>query len=194
MNEELIEFFDRNAEPWDGYLKPVDYAVGAAVLERADVGPAHRVLDVACGTGVLEPLLLARGVTEITAVDISSGMAAVFTRKFPKVKFVLGDYHEPLFPEGSFDRVLIYNAFPHFRDPARVVANAASQLAPGGMLVIAHSMNREQLDWKHKKIGGIMGNHMLISDAVIREYLRGASFTGVKIEDNAYFYLAAEKR
>ncbi|HNW43610.1 MAG TPA: class I SAM-dependent methyltransferase [Elusimicrobiales bacterium] len=191
---ELVEFFDRNSEAWDGYLKPRDYEVAAAVLERTAVGPNDKVLDVACGTGVLEALLLARGAADITAMDISPGMEAVFRRKFPKVKFVLGDYHDAgLFAPSAFSRVLIYNAFPHFRDPGAITQNAAAQLAPGGRLVIAHSMTRAQLDWKHAEVGGIVGNHMLVSDEKIMELLLGAGFTDVLIEDDAYFFVSAKR-
>ncbi len=192
MSKELIEFFDRNAEPWDGYLKPADYSVGAAVLERAGVNAGHRVLDVACGTGVLTPLLLARGVTGITAVDISPGMGAVFGRKFPKLKFVLGDYHEPLFGPASFDRIIIYNAFPHFGAPERIIANAAAQLVPGGRLVIAHSMTRQALDLKHKEVGGVVGSHLLLSDEALLALLVANKLACSALEDADHFYLCAE--
>ena len=44
------------------------------ILDNACVGAGSRVLDVACGTGVLTPDYLARDVASVTAVDISPEM------------------------------------------------------------------------------------------------------------------------
>ena len=193
--EELIRFFDRNAETWDEHLRPRDHDVGRAVLGRIGAGPGDTVLDAACGTGVLAPLLAERGVKDITAVDISPGMEKVFRRKHPAIKFITADYHDPaLFAAGSFSLIILYNAFPHFRDPAAIIRNAWTQLAAGGRLLIAHSMNRTELDLKHKEVGGIVGNHMLVCDAELRQMLEAAGFSSVVIEDADYFYLSAVKK
>lgn len=192
--DELVSFFNERAENWDDCLRPHDHEVGRAVLARLDVGPADRVLDVACGTGVLQAPLRERGVSDITAVDVSPGMAEVFKRKFPEVKCVTADYHKfGLFPDGMFTKVMIYNAFPHFSEPAAVVANAARQLRPGGRLLIAHSLNRSALALKHKEAGGVVGEHALPADWDIAAMLFSAGFRWVVIEDKEYFFVSAGK-
>ena len=62
MNKQnVISFFDRLAPQWDATTIRND-AIIDAILGHAAVGPHADVLDVACGTGVLFPDYLRRGV------------------------------------------------------------------------------------------------------------------------------------
>lgn len=67
---EVIEFFDKCAPEWDAGMVRNE-AVINKILDNAGVGKHSRVLDVACGTGVLIPDYLSRGVESVTAIDIS---------------------------------------------------------------------------------------------------------------------------
>ena len=91
------------------------------------------VLDVACGTGVLFPDYLARDVHSVTGVDIAPEMARRAAEKFPdaRVTVLCGDIETVPLPQ-QFDRCMVYNAFPHFPDPARLIAHLATLLKPGG--------------------------------------------------------------
>lgn len=48
-----------------------------------ELGPTTRVLDVGSGTGCLIPHLQARGVGDITAVDLSACMLEQLSSRFP---------------------------------------------------------------------------------------------------------------
>ena len=72
--DNVIAFFDRCAETWDAELIRND-AVIDRILDNAGVNPGMRVLDVACGTGVLFPDYLKRNVASVTGIDISPEMA-----------------------------------------------------------------------------------------------------------------------
>ena len=108
------------------------------------------VLDVACGTGVLFPDYLARDVHSVTGVDIAPEMARRAAEKFPdaRVTVLCGDIETVPLPQ-PFDCCMVYNAFPHFPDPARLIAHLATLLKPGGRLSIAHGMSRAMLDRHH---------------------------------------------
>jgi demethylmenaquinone methyltransferase/2-methoxy-6-polyprenyl-1,4-benzoquinol methylase len=108
------------------------------------------VLDVASGTGVLVPWYLKRGAASITAVDISPEMVNIGKKKYPscEVNFICGDV-ETLSFDQKFDRVIVFNSFPHFSEPERLVCRLAELLKPGGSLTVAHSMSRAQLDKHH---------------------------------------------
>ena len=54
------------------------------ILDGAGVREGVRVLDVACGTGVLFPDYLARGVASVTGVDISPEMVKIAREKFTR--------------------------------------------------------------------------------------------------------------
>ncbi len=58
-------------------------------------------------------------------------MIRIAREKFPQenVQFVCGDAETAPLGEG-FDAIVIYNAFPHFPEPERLVARLAALLAP----------------------------------------------------------------
>ena len=75
MNKrDVISFFDAMASGWDADMIRSDRIIGI-IMDNARIGAGDRVLDVACGTGVLFPDYLARGITDLTGIDISSQMA-----------------------------------------------------------------------------------------------------------------------
>ena len=47
------------------------------------------------------------------------------------------------------DSCIVYNAFPHFLDPKRLIARLAEWVKPEGHLTIAHSMGLEALRKHH---------------------------------------------
>ena len=147
--QDVISFFDRLAPVWDDDTVRNEPVI-AAILDKGGIRPGIHVLDVACGTGVLFGDYLSRGVSSLTAIDLSPNMAAIAQRKFPEVSVLCGDVEETVFPR-KFDAVMVYNAFPHFPDPARLVAVLSDLLAPGGRLTIAHGMSRAALAQHHKR-------------------------------------------
>ena len=145
--QDVIRFFDRCAPSWDvGLVR--NEAVISAILDNAGVQAGTDVLDVACGTGVLFPDYLKRGVASLTAIDISPEMVKLARQKYPKVCVLCGDVEQTVFDQ-CFDVIMIYNAFPHFPDPARLIGCLARWVKPGGRLSVAHGMSREMLNHHH---------------------------------------------
>ena len=138
----VAEFFDRCASWWDADMVRNEPII-ARILDNGGIREGIRVLDVACGTGVLFPDYLRRGAT-VTGIDISQEMVKVAKGKFPQIEVLCGDVEETPFPE-PFDAVMVYNAFPHFPDPARLIRTLAGLVKPGGRLSIAHGMSRASL-------------------------------------------------
>ena len=141
--QEVIRFFDRCAPFWDEDMVRNE-AVISTILDNAGIRAGIDVLDVACGTGVLFPDYLKRGVASLTAIDISPEMARLAQQKFPQVKVLCGDAEQTDF-EKQFDTIVIYNAFPHFPEPVRVIERLAKWVKPGGRLSVAHGMSRDKL-------------------------------------------------
>lgn len=150
MNKrEVIAFFDKCAPGWDAHMVRDEEKI-SFILDAAGIKPGISVLDVACGTGVLFPDYLARGVSRVTGVDISPEMARIAATKLhdPRVEVLCGDIETVELPR-RYDCCVVYNAFPHFEDPARLVARLAELLAPGGRLTVAHGMSLEALHSHH---------------------------------------------
>ncbi len=143
----VISFFDKCAPGWDAELIRNEPVI-ARILDNAGVVPGVRVLDVACGTGVLFPDYLARQAAEVTAIDIAPEMAKIAQSKFPQVRVLCGDVEQTAF-EGQFDVVMVYNAFPHFPEPERLIERLATLVRPGGRLSVAHGMSRHALQAHH---------------------------------------------
>lgn len=189
----VIDFFDRCAPTWDAEMIRSDRKI-SIILDNARVGAGSRVLDVACGTGVLTPDYLARSVTSVTAVDISPEMIRRARDKFrdDRVQFLCGDV-ETLDVGRDFDAVVVYNAFPHFPDPERLVARLASLLRSGGVLTVAHGMGRAAIDGHHKGRASAVSRGLMSAQALAAIFEKYLTVTTVLSTDEIY-QVAGEKR
>ena len=147
--KDIIEFFDRCAPWWDEDMIRNEEII-ATILDNGGIAAGMDVLDVACGTGVLFPDYLGRNVRSVTGIDISPEMAKIAAAKFPQVKVLCGDVETAEFDK-PFDAIMVYNAFPHFPDPARLVETLAHHVKPGGRLSVAHGMSRAALIRHHER-------------------------------------------
>lgn len=165
--QDVIEFFNRCAPTWDQEMVKND-AIMEAILDNAEVSENMDVLDVACGTGVMIPYYLRRGVASVTGIDISPEMAKIAAEKFsgePKVQIVCGDVEEAEFGR-KFDTIVVYNAFPHFPDPGRLIKALASMLKDGGRLTIAHGASRAAIDSHHSGAASRVSNGLMEADSL----------------------------
>ena len=147
---DIIEFFDQCAPTWDAEMIKSDVIIGK-ILDNAFVGEEMDVLDVACGTGVMFDYYLDRGVSSVTGIDIAPEMAKIASGKYkeePKVTVICGDVEDYAF-EQKFDCIVVYNAFPHFADPERLIGTLAGLLKEGGRLTVAHGASRKAIDRHH---------------------------------------------
>ena len=107
---------------------------------RAFVGLMRlgQVLDVGCGDGAIAGLLAPRA-QSLTCLDHSARLLSAARHRLrghDNVCFATGDMHALPFAPCSFDQVLLLNVLNLVTDPARVVAEAARVLQPGGQLVV----------------------------------------------------------
>lgn len=145
--EHTRAFFDSMAENWDASTE-YDPAKTAAMLKIAGVPENARILDVACGTGVLFPELLALDPAALRAIDLSPEMVRIAKEKFPDADVTEGDFYT--FPESGFDVITLYNAYPHFLDKDAFAKAALRILKPGGRLIIFHGAGRDVINSCHK--------------------------------------------
>ena len=165
--QDVIEFFDRIAPNWDADMIKNDSIIGK-ILDNVEIEAGQDVLDVACGTGVMFDYYLNRGVASVTGIDISPEMAKIAEGKFaqdPRVQVICGDVEEVKFDK-KFDRIVVYNAFPHFPKPKRLIKILCGLLKEGGRLTVAHGMSREAIDGHHKGSASKVSNGLMTADSL----------------------------
>ena len=165
--KDVIEFFDRCAPAWDAEMVKSDKIINA-ILDNAEVGPGMDILDVGCGTGVMFPYYLERGAASVTGVDISPKMAQIAGEKYAgnsAVRVICADVEEFSF-DRKFDAVVVYNAFPHFPEPKRLIKTLAALLKEGGRLTVAHGASREAIDGHHQGSASGVSNGLMSAESL----------------------------
>jgi ubiquinone/menaquinone biosynthesis C-methylase UbiE len=109
------------------------------VAEAADIRSGERVLDVACGTGVLTRAVAERVGPDGTVVglDLNEGMLAVAGRKAPQIEWKHGRAEAPPFDRNSFDAVVSQFGLMFFEDRPTALREMMGVLRPGGRLALA---------------------------------------------------------
>ena len=128
------------AEIYDAQFVPALFQPWARrVVEIAGIRPGQRVLDVACGTGVLACAAAARvGATgSVTGLDANAEMVAVARRKRPDLAWRVGHAEALPFPDASFDAVVSQFGLMFFQDRRAALREMMRVLRPGGRLVVA---------------------------------------------------------
>lgn len=130
-------------ELYERYLVPAITALWAAdLVERAAPLPGERLLDVACGTGIVARLAAQRmGTGRVVGLDINSGMLAV-GRSLPRVAGAPIAWQEGSvlgmpFPNGAFDVILCQLGLQFFPDRPAALREMRRVLAPGGRLALS---------------------------------------------------------
>ena len=128
------------AMTWDvvaDYLptETVDASLDAR-LSRVAAFARGRCLDVGCGDGSIVPHLRER---TYRGVDLSGRMVDLARKHHPDAQFAKAGFFEFLARESTaWDTILFVAALQFFPDVGAVLS-AASHLAPGGRVVIAHA-------------------------------------------------------
>ena len=135
-------------EFWDMRARTYDQTSGKTYAETYDrtadlslkyLKPSDRVLEFACGTGLLT-LRLAPHVARLRGIDISPGMADIAREKardIPNVEITNTDLFDPCLEPGSFDAVAAYNVLLYLPDLPAALARIRALLKPGGVFLSA---------------------------------------------------------
>lgn len=108
------------------------------VLQAAEVGPGDRLLDVACGTGVVARAAARRVAPNgtVTGVDLNQAMLAVAQRVAPEIDWRQGDVAALPFGADAFDVVTCQAGIFFFPDPTGALAEMARVTRPSGRVVV----------------------------------------------------------
>jgi ubiquinone/menaquinone biosynthesis C-methylase UbiE len=131
------------AEVYERHLVPAMFAPWAAkLIDLAEVGPGMRVLDVACGTGVVTRLAAERigSAGRVVGLDINAAMLSVARRLAlvggGTVEWLEASALEIPLPDAAFDAVLCQHGLQQFPDRLTALGEMHRVLVPGGRLAL----------------------------------------------------------
>jgi len=138
-SQETFQIPLRAAEAYETKFVPSIFAEWAPIiLDAAGVVDGSRVLDVACGTGVVART--AAGIVgvdgAVVGVDLNEAMLTVAARVRPDLSWRQGTVDALPFPDGAFDATVCQMAFMFFPDRRRAFAEMARVTRTGGAVAI----------------------------------------------------------
>jgi ubiquinone/menaquinone biosynthesis C-methylase UbiE len=174
-------------------VEPLFRPFAQTLLERAALGRSERLLDVACGTGIVARIgrdhVGDRG--HVVGVDASPGMLGVARAVAPSIEWREGDATRLPVGEGEvFDVVTCHQGLQFFADKPAAVREMRRVLAPGGRLAIGTwrplddtPLFRDLHAVAQRHAGPISDQRHSFGDAsAIERLLTDAGFDGVRIE------------
>jgi len=140
MSEPTLQAQIDAANAYEALFVPALFGQWAPkVADAAQLQPGQRVLDVACGTGILVREITSRmgSSGRVAGVDPSPGMVAVAKQLAPAVEWREGVAESLPFPDQSFDAVVSQFGLMFFTDRRQALREMLRVLAPRGRLAVA---------------------------------------------------------
>jgi len=128
------------AQVYDTFFVPALFAEWAPrMADSAQLKPGHKVLDVACGTGLFARNALSRVLPSgtVSGLDCNPDMLAVARQQEPSIDWQLGQAEALPYANDSFDSVACQFGLMFFADRAAALREMWRVLRPGGRLLIA---------------------------------------------------------
>src|SRR5882724_9593813 len=156
-------YFRKNAARW-GELRSLhveETRVEAELLRRLPDTGIGDLLDIGTGTGRILELVAGR-VGRVIGIDLSRDMLIVARANLQSAglgncQVRQADMYRLPWTAPSFDAVTIHRVLHFAEDPARVIAEAARVLRPGGRLLIVdfapHALERLRSEHAHRRLG-----------------------------------------
>ncbi|KAK8174654.1 S-adenosyl-L-methionine-dependent methyltransferase [Phyllosticta citribraziliensis] len=173
-------YFDKQASEYDAqpWQKVMSAMITRNIHDRCDwlglkenAGKEVRLLDYACGTGLVSHSLWPR-ITQSRGIDLSSNMVQVFNSRAESAGLtpeqmnavqgnLLGEEPEPHLSDPAlfnFDVAAVGLGFHHFDDALKATKQLAGRLKPGGVFFIIDFVNDREQEFPHEWKGIITIN------------------------------------
>jgi len=187
------------AQVYEQYFVPAMFVPWATILLRhAALEPGERVLDVACGTGVVARHAAPQvaGTGKVVGLDMNPAMLGVARALAPpqgaRIEWQEGNAQALPFSDGSFEAVLCQHGLQFFPDRSQAAREMRRVLAPGGRAVAIvlqgldrHPVFQALMESVSRQFGlplPALATPFALSDAdALRALFSGAGFGGVDI-------------
>jgi len=180
----------------EGFLSPGGPQAVRDIMAGIDIRD-KRVLDIGCGLGGLDQVLVSLGAAHVTAVDVAAPLIALGQRRIAaagqadRIALQLVQPETPLpFPDASFDVVFTKDAWLHVIDKPALLREVHRVLKPGGRLAGGDWMKGPE-PYSADMIYFIELEGIPYHPATLAEYgiiLHATGFEGVRLLDiNAWY-------
>ena len=187
----------------EGFLSPGGAAEVAYLLEGSSIAGCS-VLDIGCGLGAVDELLVTRhGARSVLGVDIDPGLLATMRERMERTGLTrqvttLCVEPGPLpLPDARFDVVISKDAIVQIPDKPAVFADAHRVLRPGGYLIVSDwlrggsgAYSAEMLEFF--RLEGIAYNMADIPETTAA--LARAGFIEIEVRDRNEWYRELARR
>lgn len=183
--------FPEMYERW--LVKPLFLPFAELTLDELKLSPGDRLLDIACGTGIVARVAKERlGDTgRIVGVDVSPDMLAVARAAAPDIDWREGNATSLPLNEGEqFDVVVCHQGLQFFSDKTAAIAQMRRALAEHGRLAVATWRSDEEMPLlrelrtvAERHLGPINDQRHAFGDAALLEgLLREAGFHDIDVK------------
>ncbi|AQS85558.1 MAG: class I SAM-dependent methyltransferase [Acetobacter aceti] len=143
----IVDQFTRWAKPFAELAIHAEAESMAQTLAACAVTRDMKVLDVACGPGIIA-CELARVGAEVTGIDLTPAMIEQARlradREGVMVEYHIGNALHLPFQADSFDRVVTRYSFHHMQAPREVLAEMVRVCRPGGRIIVIDATPAEE--------------------------------------------------
>jgi phosphoethanolamine N-methyltransferase len=187
----------------DGFLSPGGAEEIARLLEGSDIRGC-RVLDIGCGLGAIDELLVSRfGAATVVGIDIDPHLVQGLQRRVAAAGLadrIVGETVDggPLpYPEASFDVVFSKDSLVQIPDKPTLFAEVRRVLKPGGRFIASDWLrggfgpySSEMLEFF--RLEGITYNMATLEESAA--VLSAAGFTDIEVRDRNAWYRDLARR
>jgi len=135
----IIDQFTRWAKSFAALPIHAEAESMAQTIAACDVTQGTRVLDVACGPGIVSCSLAAKG-AEVTGLDLTPAMIdqarELAARRELSAAFDCGNALHLPFEDGQFDRVVTRYSFHHMQKPLDCLTEMMRVCCPDGRIIV----------------------------------------------------------
>lgn len=188
MNKKQL-FFDNLACVWEELfykdkeiIERLDKQILRWPIKNKDV-----ILDLGCGTGILEDRILKiKKDVIIFGCDFSYSMLRILKEK-RNIFSVCGCAQTLPFKNNLFDVVICFSSFPHFDDKKKTIEEIKRVLKKDGFFIISHLLSSQQIVEVHKD-KEVVSSDSIPSEKWMRKELERVGFKLIEFEDREGIY------